>query len=279
MKTTGLSIIQMLIRVERYGTSSTLVEQGRERDLYRTRYGDLFWLNKSSCIDECIINAGIYEKESIRIINRFVKPGDIVLDVGANIGYYSVLLSKLVGQFGRVYAFEPTDNFCKILQLNIGANNLQNVEIVKMGLSNKIQELEIKIGNSSATLHSQADDDFLSKELIKLTSLDKFIVQNPLEKIDFIKLDIDGHEPLFFEGASNTLNKYNPIILLEVSHIHYLEAGFKAWDFYGSLKQQNYYIYHEHNLEEITSQEQFLIKCANFAYSSNIVITKNRLTL
>jgi hypothetical protein len=109
--------------------------------------------------------------------------------------------------------------------------------------------------------------------------LDALLKDFPLRKIDFIKVDVDGHEPYFFEGAWETLDKYDPVVFLEVSHLHYLEGGVTAWDFYEKLKAHNYLIYHENNLDEIKTKEEFLIKCGNFAYSTNIIISKKPLNI
>jgi hypothetical protein len=139
--------------------------------------------------------------------------------------------------------------------------------------------LDIHIGRSSATLHLPGNQKPLSCEKIKLISLDDFVKEYHLDKIDFIKIDVDGHEPLFFEGAWNTLEKFYPTVLLEINHLNYLSAGFMAWDFYDLLKGKGYHIYHEDGLVELHNMEEFLIKCGNFAYSANVVIAKKALAI
>jgi FkbM family methyltransferase len=236
------------------------------------------WLNNTGYIDRQIIAKGEFEPASTRAIKRFVKEGDVVIDVGANIGYYTVLMSRLAGASGKVIAFEPTRHFGGVLAENIAVNKLGNVEVVSSGLSNRAQEMLIDIGPSSATLHSPAGfDAILGHEEITLTTLNDFVKQRAPEKIDFIKVDIDGHEPLFFDGAWDALEKYSPIIIFEVSHLHYLEAGVAAWDFYDLVRSKGYKFYHEDDFAEIKSKENFLRRCANFAYSSNVLITKQAL--
>lgn len=259
---------------------SKLVIKGDERSLYLTKSKDFFWLNETGYIDQNIIKTGIFEPQSTEAVKRLVKKGDIVLDIGANIGYYCIILSKLVGNEGKVIAFEPTEHFGKILKMNLEANEVTNVEVVNIGLSDKEQQLEIDIGPSSATLHSPLGYDIIeAKEVIKLTTLDNFVQQHDIKKIDFIKIDVDGHEPYFFKGAWKALDKFDPIILLEVSHLHYLEAGFTAWDFYNLLKRKNFKIYYEDQFDEIKTKEDFLRRCANFAFSTNIVISRRELEI
>lgn len=101
-----------------YANKSKLMQKGTDRNLYKTRFNDLFWLNKTGYVDQCIINSGVFEEHSTRIARRLIKEGDTVLDVGANIGYYSVMFSKLVGETGKVFAFEPTKFFGTVLSRN-----------------------------------------------------------------------------------------------------------------------------------------------------------------
>jgi len=255
-----------------------LIVHGEARSLYRLPAGYDLWLNDTGYIDQQIITKGEFESASTRAIKHFVKKGDIVLDVGANIGYYTALLSKLVGVSGKVIAFEPTQHYGEVLRRNIEINGLSNVEVVNFGLSNKSQNLIIDIGPSSATLHSPAGfDKVIGHEKISLMTLNEFVKQNAPEKIDFIKIDIDGHEPLFFEGAWDAIEIFSPIVIFEVSHLHYLEAGVAAWDFYDLICSKGYKFFYEEDFTEIKSREHFLSRCANFSHSSNVLITKQSL--
>lgn len=268
----------LIIAEELCCEKAKLIEHGEPRSLYRLPAGYDLWLNSTGYIDKQIISKGQFEPASTRAIERLVKKGDVVIDVGANIGYYTVWLSKLVGASGKVIAFEPTRHFGDVLRRNIEANRLSNVEIVNFGLSNKSQGLLIDIGPSSATLHSPAGfDAIVGQENILLITLDEFVKQSPPGKIDFIKMDIDGHEPLFFEGAWDALEQYSPIVIFEVSHLHYLEAGVSAWDFYDLVCSKGYKFFYEEDFTEIVSREDFLRRCANFAHSSNVLITKQNL--
>ena len=268
-----LELSRIMNRVNR----SRIVQKGEGRDLYRTRFGDLFWLDRNNYVDQCIIGSGLFEERSTEIARRLVKPGATVLDVGANIGYYTTLLARLVGENGRVIAFEPTEYYGNVLRKNLEANRIVNVELHPLGLSDRDQVLDIQIGGSTATLHHPGVNPLERSERIRLTTLDDFVASQGLTRIDFIKVDVDGHEPLFLRGARKTLAGFDPLILMEVSHLHYLEAGFTAWDFYASLKEDGYRIFHENDLAEIRSRDEFLIKCGNFAYSTNVIITRKEL--
>lgn len=259
---------------------SQIVRRGNERNLYKTKDGDFFWLNPQNYLDNEIITTGIWEPMSTNVVKRLVKSGDVVLDIGANIGYYTVLLSKLIGADGKVIAFEPTEYFGKILKDNLAENHVTNCLVQKYGLSENLNHREICIGDDSATLQWESDiSPHNGKEKITLKRLDDIIDDFELERLDFIKIDVDGHEPAFLKGAINTIKKYKPIVLLEVSHLNYLNYGITGWDFYDDLKQNNFHIYYERNLEECRSKRDFLINCCNFSYSSNVIISENDLIL
>lgn len=259
-----------------------LIERGTKRDLYKTYFGDLYWLSQQpdAYLDQCIKKTSIFEPLSTNIIKRYIKPGQIVLDVGANIGYYTVIMSKAVGKCGKVICFEPTDHYRKVLYNNIDINELNNVKILKYGLSNKRQNLNIDIGNCSATLHNPSDfgNDLNQKtQRIVLHKLDSIFDSLNIDRVDFIKVDIDGHEHAFIEGAKKVIEEYNPIILLEVNHLNYLQYGITAWDFYDYLISNGFKIYSEKSLKSYETKTDYLIDCGNFAFSANILISKTKL--
>ncbi len=271
---------RMARRLTQENPRSLLIEQQEELSLYRTVSGDLFWLDPSGYVGRCIVESGVFEPWSTKVVHALVKSGGTVLDVGANIGYYTVLLSRLAGRDGRILAFEPTANFRKILSMNIAVNNLNNVEVIPAGLSDKSQKLDIYLTVDTATLHpsdSKKETDRKNdsnREVIELITLDDYIRRNPLERIDFIKIDVDGHEPSILRGAWETLEKYHPVVLLEVNHVSYHRAGYAAWDLYREIKGKGWYVYREDGLKEVLNEDDFLIHCANFRNGSNIIISK-----
>jgi len=267
-------------KVNKYKLKATLMQRGNERSLYKTIYSDYYWLSEepSAYVDKCIRESSVFEENSTKIVKTFIKRGDVVLDIGANIGYYSVIMSKLVGEKGKVVSFEPTRHYRDVLEKNIKINKLTNVQVYKFGLSNRKQELEISIGDSSATLHEPQETIINKKrEMIQLYSLDECINELDIDRIDFIKIDVDGHESAFLEGAIKSIEQYNPIILLEVNHLNYIEDNVFAWEFYDDLINQSFHVYSEKNLNEFKNRTEFLKECANFAYSSNIVISRREL--
>ena len=268
-------------KIIKHKMKATLIEKGEDRNLYKTYYDNYFWLkvDHKAYIDRCLRQFSMFEKESTEVVKNLIKQGDIVLDVGANIGYYSVIMSKIIRDKGKVLCFEPTQYYRRLLEANIVANKLTNLEIYDFSLSDKKQQMGISIGFSSATLHDPKGTIINKhREAIELRTLDVYIGELNIDRIDFIKIDVDGHEPAFLNGARNTIDKYSPIILLEISHLYYLEANVFAWDFYDGLVEQGFYIYSEKGIDEFNDRCEFLKECGNSAYSANIIISKNKLS-
>lgn len=251
---------------------SRRVRSGAERSLYRTPSGDLFWLDPEHWLDGTIIEQGGYEPMSTRVVERLVSPGDVVFDVGANIGWFSVLMSRCVGPEGRVVAFEPTEFYGAALRRNVEENELENCEIRAVALSNETGELAIQIGESSATMHWPTPDLVPRREeKIRLRRLDDVVRELAIERLDFVKVDIDGHEPFFLEGAWQTFERHRPTLLMEVSALNLLDTSWSALEFYETLREHGLRVYSEKTLREFANREAFLIECGNYAYSANIV--------
>jgi FkbM family methyltransferase len=279
LKRIGFFLISLSNKIEVFLKKQKKIEFNIElnRGLYKTQDNLLLWLGNDSVIDKNIISGGCWEPDTTKLVKSIIKEGMHVFDVGANIGYFTTLFSKLTGNNGVVFAFEPTVSYKRILEENIKINKLKNIQVYNFGLSNLEQELDINIDASSATIHQPFENEILSKETINLKTLDNFVFQSNIKKIDFIKVDIDGHEPFFLEGAIQSIQKFKSILLIEISHLHYLEAGVNAWDFYDKLKTFGFKIYSEVDLLEISNKRDFLIKCGNFAYSTNILLSLEHL--
>ncbi|MBI4645674.1 MAG: FkbM family methyltransferase [Bacteroidia bacterium] len=241
--------------------------------LYDTPIGKM-WLENKSIIDKNIIKYGFWEKGSTYCVNKLINKNDIVFDIGANIGYFTIIFSNLVGKNGKVYAFEPTQKYFKRIKLNIIENQLENVNLFNFGFSDQEKYADIMIDNSTATLHPQINDQILQYEKIKLTRLTSFVKENNISQIHFIKIDIDGHEPYILDDVFSMIDKFNCIVLFEINHLSYFKANVPAWDIYNKIIKKKYFIYTD-AFEQIINIDDFLIKTSNFAYSSNVIISKH----
>lgn len=197
------------------------------------RLGDLhYWLNPQRYLDQELISGRLFEAETVDWLARLVRPGMTVLDVGANFGYYTLLFSRWVKASGKVIAFEPTSEYRQRLEQHLALNNAENVVVAPVGLSDQAGEVQIAVGECSATLHWAFDQTPRATETIQLTRLDDWwqaylAADNP-DKLDVIKVDLDGHEPHFLHGAHATLRRHRPLMVAEFFAPQYEHGGFTA---------------------------------------------------
>lgn len=144
------------------------------------------------------------DKYELELISKHVKSGDIVIDIGANIGFYTKYFAKIVGPNGKVYAFEPDElNFKRLLQNTKG---LKQVIPVKAAVSNEDGVIKIYRSKMLNVDHrTYPTDDAESVDEIKSIAIDNFIPEK--ENPSFIKIDIQGYEYAAFQGMSNTIQR------------------------------------------------------------------------
>jgi FkbM family methyltransferase len=162
---------------------------------------------------------GTFEKKETEFLRTLVKPGWVCVDVGGCFGWYTVLLSQLIGNQGKVFVFEPVPNNAACLRANLQLNKCANVQLNLCALSESVQEsIEIYVPKNgvSGSLKAHATRENCDVIKIKTSTLDIFAEENNLERLDFLKADIEGAEFLLLKGGRNALIKFKPILMLEV---------------------------------------------------------------
>ena len=155
---------------------------------------------------------GVYERNTMRHLLKLAKPNMTFMDVGANIGAYTLTMAKHLTK-GNVISFEPNPRTIKYLQRNIDLNGLKNIRIVDIGLSDKEEEV-ILYTSSLTTASINKGKNTGETEKIKLTTLDLFCRENKIEQIDLIKIDIEGHEAKCLKGAEEIIDKSKQMVLI-----------------------------------------------------------------
>jgi len=157
------------------------------------------------------------EVNCIKFLLKRVRRKDTILEIGAFIGIFTLLLSNLVGQEGKVHAFEPDLKAISFLEQNVKRNHIKNTIITKTGLSNKVGNSFLyyigKSGNSASTLTPFKQKN-VQKQVINVTTIDKFCKVNNIVP-NGIKIDVEGAENLVLQGGQEIIKKYKPWILLE----------------------------------------------------------------
>jgi FkbM family methyltransferase len=167
---------------------------------------------------------GDAEPEVQEALAQLIEPGQTVYDVGANIGFFTILCSRLVGPSGKVYAFEPIPENLLTLRRNIALNKLTNVVVVEQALSASTGTAQMFVSPWSA-FHSLNVDGASKREnhgpdggeiTVETITLDEFALQQGVLAPDLVKLDVEGAELLVLEGMRETLRTVRPLLLVEI---------------------------------------------------------------
>ena len=155
--------------------------------------------------------------------SEIISDGDWVLDIGANIGHYTVRFSHLVGANGRVIAFEPVPDTFEILSSNVSFCDAQNVTLINAAASNSTQVVGIEIPKLDSGLdnfymaHLSTTENDLTVLCIKVDSLE---LSN---KISLVKIDAEGHDFLVLKGMKELLRRDRPVVFIEESSAEIVE--------------------------------------------------------
>lgn len=177
-----------------------------------------------------------YDTELFNTIKRYNLEGKTIFDIGSHIGYHSFFFSKLVGNHGKVFAFEPNPFNAKRIQENIDKNSVKNIKLYNIALSSENSETDflctdnIESGTSSGGFIQDSDtlyektgyenDGGFDRIKVKMQKLDDLEeIKHKNLKVDVLKIDVEGAESLVLEGAKETIKKQRPIILIEIHSI------------------------------------------------------------
>lgn len=190
-----------------------------------------------------------YEKNSLRHLLRYLndlkKDNLRIFDVGANIGFYTLYLSKnSEKKHGIVHSFEPNPVTLNVLQKHVKQNNVTNCTINPFGLSNAPQEIEISYSPKNLGAASVFGNSGTNKALIKLDTLDHYCKLNNISEIDIIKVDIEGSELNFLKGGTEVINQSkNLLIMMEIVDENCKQAGYSAEELFSYMMKLGFKSY------------------------------------
>jgi FkbM family methyltransferase len=225
-----------------------------------------FDLDLSEVIDSSLYYSGTFEPKMELIINKYLKPGMQAIDIGANIGYHTFRMAKLVKPTGWVFAIEPTTWAFERLIHNASLNSeLTNIKFIKVGLAeNDLGGTKINF-QSSYQLNGKKEKN---EELIELKKLDTLASELKLTHLDFIKLDVDGYESKIIKGGINVLQKFKPKLLFEFTPSEIINMGDQPSILIGLLQSIGYQLFDE-NQKEI---KEFNVFYENYPPGFSIMI-------
>ena len=258
------SLLLLLIRTLRTYTRHTPFERGRfrltsllyqmtkqlskeHRLVITARDGRHFSINPSDPQYHMgLLDGGVFESEETQVVRDSVFAGQVAIDAGANYGWYTTLLSRLVGPTGAVHAFEAMPSTTGTLRNNCTLNGCHNVIINQCALGDHVGTTVIydrpggASGDASLFPLVPGKGQPFSCEM---QTLDNYFTQKGLSRCDFIKCDIEGAELLFLKGAGNVLKQHQPTILLEINPSVLQRSGTNGVEILEEIRQHGKYMF------------------------------------
>jgi len=205
---------------------------------------------------------GVYEKVMANRMTHLIKPGHICIDIGAHIGYFSLLMGIKTREHGLVIAIDPIK--CNVLGIKKAflKNKLKKPIVFAYGASDRSGIVEAEVYTDSDMVHFKdaaliTDAPSHTTKLLQLTTIDTLVSQMNLRSVNFIKIDVEGYEEKVILGSKNSIRKWHPTLIVEI-HTH--ELGVKV--FY-LLKKFGYTVY---NIDEIEIKESAKLINYNLQY-------------
>lgn len=205
------------------------------------------WYEKGDGLANHLSNGYRFESGVIRCAVSLLHPGDIIFDVGANIGLISLAIHRKVPKT-TIHCFEPSPYPFRMLKKTIRENALQRYLIPwNMGIYKKAGELTFHVHATKDALGDGIRDTHRAGETepinIRVTSIDRFVAKHRIPALALIKVDVEGSELSVLQGAKQTLKKYHPAILFEANPKNVQAYNLRVSDIYRFLRSMDYSIY------------------------------------
>jgi FkbM family methyltransferase len=153
---------------------------------------------------------GSYEYDKRKAFERTVAEGSVVYDIGANVGFYTLLASVLVGPKGKVFAFEPVPRNLRYLKQHLRINGIKNVSVIEAAVADRDGMAQFDTGPNASMGHLAADGSLTVRTL----TLDGMVAKGELPPPDYLKIDVEGAELLVLSGAAFLLENTRPTVFL-----------------------------------------------------------------
>jgi len=189
-------------------------------------------------IQRLIYFQGLYEPVEAFLFTSILQPGMTVVDAGANVGQYTLLASRAIGPAGTVYSFEPVPSTFSRLQSHVRDNRLENVQLTRAALWAEATVLRIGLSpdmsNNCGAYSVGSSNPATTLECHSLR-LDDFVFERRIDRVDLVKMDIEGAELFALHGMLSTLRRHRPILLMEVNRVAATRLGYSPADLWDLL--------------------------------------------
>ena len=222
----------------------------------------------------------IYEPNQTEIVKKYVHKDDIVIDIGAHVGYYTLLMAQLVGENGKVYSFEPDPVNFQLLKKSVEINGFENVILIQKAVSNITNKVKLFLGDDDSAINRIYDAKLGdTKESIDVESItiDEYFKEND-ELINFIKIDSEGSEVKIVNGMKQFLSRNKELVMMtEFFPFLIKKSGDEPNQYLKSLEKSGFNLYNILDKNEKTNKinsENFLENEINSEYCTNLLCIK-----
>lgn len=226
-----------------------------------------------------LLSKGAYEPFETELFKKSLKKGEVVLDIGAHIGYYTLIAAKIVGDEGKVFAFEPAPDNYALLEKNVNVNGYRNVILEQKATSDKTGKLKLYLTGNNTAMHRI----YPSRYSVNSIEIDTIRLDDYFEdysgKIDMIKIDVEGAEWSVFQGMPQILQKNRKLrIFTEFNPGSIREFGGKPEEYLKLFLDQGFKLYHinekEENVEPISIPELLQMYTPGSRWLTNLLCVR-----
>ena len=233
----GLTKYSFIRKVKHYSLSNLQTD-------YAEVFGNKLFLNKKG-LALSISHYGTYEELESKIMEEKIEMGNIVVDVGANIGLHTLNMARIVGNTGQVFAFEPDPSNFEILKKNVKINNYKNIILEQKAVGDKHGRITLYQSDHPGKHRIFPQTEQAKGQVqVELTNLDNYFDFDMIDKINFIKIDVEGLEFSVLKGMKNILKNSKKIkILFEFMPENTMEVGFTPIELLNYLTSNDFKLY------------------------------------
>jgi FkbM family methyltransferase len=207
-----------------------------------------------------------FEEEELDFIDKTLNKGDVFIDIGANIGLFTLVAARKVGVSGKVISFEPTKNIFEKLVENCEINNFNNVDLRNIGLSDKVDTLTFfASGNGLDAFNSFVENTERESNKVQIETSTLDIELEGIDKanIKIVKMDVEGWEKFVLFGGQSFFKNFTPIVMMEFTEENTFQAGYSIHDLYDIMVGYGYKWYRLNKNELVEEKKQLYYPYVN----------------
>jgi FkbM family methyltransferase len=231
-------------------TNSLLLKERHFNFIFKSNSVGLFWTSSAfpDLLTRHMMFEGMYQQDVLVALRELIKNGDIVFDVGGHHGLMAIISAISTGKNGKVITFEPNPYARQYLEKHVELNNVQNVIIEDIALSDKDGMAEFYIQKGEVTWNSTIIREFANcvnyheLMMVRTVTLDDYVAQSKFVP-NVIKIDVEGSEFLILNGAKKTLCEYRPVLIMEFNPLSANAAGYTISDYVELLRKESYKLF------------------------------------